>query len=50
MFATLREFARSLTNTHRVEWRYSMTDAELATQGFNRDGLVRSYVTGLGHR
>ncbi len=43
------EFARLFGRARRYEQLFAMSDTQLAARGLTRDGLVRSYITGLGH-
>ncbi len=45
----LADFARLFLYARRYEQLFEMNDAQLAARGLSRDGLVRSYITGLGH-
>jgi len=49
MFATLKSVVRNLTQAHRFEQLFAMSENQLSNRGLNRDALVRSYITGLGH-
>lgn len=49
MFAAiLKSVAVRFTQAHRYQRLFEMNDHELATRGLCRDGLVRSYISGLG--
>ena len=48
MIATLKSVAQRFAPAGRYEQLFAMNDTQLASRGFNRDGLVRSYIYGLG--
>lgn len=41
-------FMAAFGPTRRYESLFSMSDRELQKRGFNRDGLQRTYIAGLG--
>ena len=43
------EFAKYFRQAKRYEQLFAMNEAQLAARGLSRDGLVRCYITGLGH-
>jgi len=55
MFALIRPFAllanavTSFGHTSRYEDLFSLSEAQLKARGLDRDGLVRGYVSSLGH-
>ena len=48
-FQAIAQFGRLFTYARRYEQLFAMSDVELAARGLTRDGLVRSYITGLAH-
>jgi hypothetical protein len=48
-FALLGAFAASLGKSSRYEHLFSLSDADLARRGLNRDGLVRGFITGFAY-
>lgn len=45
----LSTIANLFRGARRFEQLFDMSDSQLAARGMTRDGLVRSYITGLGH-
>ena len=50
MFTALKSAAYTFATARRFEALFDMSDHELAARGLNRDGLVKSYIEGLGLR
>jgi len=48
-FALLGSIANSIGRAKRYEHLFSLSDAQLASRGMNRDALVRTYIAGLAH-
>ncbi len=48
-FALLGSIATSFGEARRFEHLFSLSDADLARRGFDRDGLVRTYINGIAH-
>ncbi len=48
-FALLANAVTSLGHTSRYEDLFSLSEAQLKARGLDRDGLVRGYVSSLGH-
>jgi len=48
-FALLGAVATSFGQTGRFEHLFSLSDAELSRRGYDRDGLVRTYIAGMTH-
>ena len=48
-FALLGSIATSFGEARRFEHLFSLSDADLARRGYDRDGLVRTYISGMGH-
>jgi len=44
----LGRFTQLFSHAKRYEQLFEMSDAQLAARGLSRDGLVRSYISGLG--
>ena len=48
MIATLKTVALRFAPADRFERLFAMNDSQLSARGFDRDGLVRGYICGLG--
>ena len=48
MIATLKTVALRFAPADRFEQLFAMDDAQLTARGFDRDALVRGYISGLG--
>ncbi|MDJ0630233.1 MAG: hypothetical protein QNJ44_18405 [Rhodobacter sp.] len=46
-FAILAEAVTRFGRSNRYDYLFSLSDAELARRGLDRDGLVRGYIQGL---
>lgn len=46
----ITRFFRRFADARRHEALFALSDAQLAARGLSRDGLVKSYIGGLGHR
>ena len=49
MMTALKTFANNIRMARTYEGLVSMSKADLAARGLDRDALVRSYITALGH-
>ncbi len=47
MFKTLSKLAASVKTAHHANFLFSLSDAELAARGFDREGLSRSIIVGM---
>ncbi len=41
-------FLSAFTNANRYAHLFSMSDRQLAARGYDRAGLTRSYISGIG--
>ncbi len=48
--ARLRAFASKFGHATRHQHVLSMSNAELSARGFDRENLVRGFITGVAHR
>ena len=48
MNTILKIVAQCFAPADRFEQLFAMNETQLSTRGFSRDGLVRSYISGLG--
>ncbi len=48
MIATLKAAALRFAPANRFEQLFAMSETQLSTRGFDRDALVRGYISGLG--
>jgi len=47
--AFMSMLAGSFGRARHYEHLFSLSDAQLNARGLNRDGLVRTYISSLGH-
>jgi hypothetical protein len=50
LLSAVAAFLDSLSEARRMSNLVSMSDHDLATRGYDRETLVRSYIQGLGAR
>ena len=50
VFAPLRVLFSGFTNARRYEVLFAMSDAELSARGFDRENLVRGFISGFAYR
>ncbi len=48
MFTKFAALVDAMSVANSYSKLFQMTDAELASRGLNREGLTRSYISGLG--
>jgi len=47
--ALLHSISESFGRARRFEQLFSLSEAQLAARGMDRDALVRTYIAGLAH-
>lgn len=48
-FAILGNLVTAFGHANRFEQLFALSEAELVRRGLDRDALVKSYISGLGH-